>query len=146
MEDAIWDNPNIPIDQLKNKIMRKCKIDVSRWKVMRAKKEVIDAIRGVDAFQYQKLWGYCEIVSAKNPGSKRQEGSDPTVFERLFYSLNALKLGFLGGCRPIIGLDGCFLKTIYQRQLLVAVGRDNNDNWIQIALVHVQVKNRENWS
>ncbi|KAL0373575.1 UNVERIFIED_CONTAM: hypothetical protein Sradi_3273200 [Sesamum radiatum] len=150
MEDAIRDNPNIPLDQFKNTIMRECKVDVSRWKVMRAKKEAIDAIRGVDAFQYQKLRDYCETVRAKNPGSKiilrRQEGSNPTVFDRLYYSLNALKLGFLGGCRPIIGLDGCFLKTVYQGQLLVAVGRDGSDNMIPIALAVVQVENRDNWS
>ncbi|KAL0331562.1 UNVERIFIED_CONTAM: hypothetical protein Sangu_1701700, partial [Sesamum angustifolium] len=68
MKDAIRDNPNIPIDQLKNIIMRKCKVDVSRWKVMRAKKEVIDAFREVNVFQYKKIWGYCETVRAKNPG------------------------------------------------------------------------------
>ncbi|XP_027184246.1 uncharacterized protein LOC113782560 [Coffea eugenioides] len=32
------------------------------------------------------------------------------TFLRLFYGLGALKKGFLAGCRPIIGLDGCFLK------------------------------------
>ncbi|KAL0386098.1 UNVERIFIED_CONTAM: hypothetical protein Sradi_3004100 [Sesamum radiatum] len=150
MEDAIRDNPNIPVDQLKNTIMRECKVDVSRWKVMRAKKEAIDAIRGVDALQYKKLRDYCETVRAKNQRSKiilrRQEGSNPAVFDRLYYNLIALELGFLEGCRPIIGLDGCFLQTVYQRQLLVAVGRDGNDNMIPIALAVVQLENRDNWS
>ncbi|KAK4404861.1 hypothetical protein Sango_0854700 [Sesamum angolense] len=48
--------------------------------------------------------------------------------------------------RPIIGLDGCFLKTCYGGQLLVAVGRDGNDNMFPIAMVVVQVENRENWT
>ncbi|KAL0402663.1 UNVERIFIED_CONTAM: hypothetical protein Slati_4296200 [Sesamum latifolium] len=89
-------------------------------------------------------------MRAKNQGSKvilrRQEGSDPVVFDRLYYSLNALKLGFWGVCRPIIGLDGCFLKTIYEGQLVIAVERYDNDNMIPIALDVVQVENRENWS
>ncbi|KAL0294049.1 UNVERIFIED_CONTAM: hypothetical protein Sangu_3226300, partial [Sesamum angustifolium] len=49
------------------------------------------------------------------------------------------------GCRPIIGLDGCFLKTVFGGQMLVAVGRDANDNMWPIALAIVQVENRENW-
>ncbi|KAL0438862.1 UNVERIFIED_CONTAM: hypothetical protein Slati_2369200 [Sesamum latifolium] len=91
MEDAIRDNPNIPI--------------------------------GAEMIFSMSCYGdYCETVRAKNPGSK--------IILR----------------RPIIGLDGCFLKTVYQGQLLVAVGRDGNDNMMLIAIVVVQVKNRENWS
>ncbi|KAL0438863.1 UNVERIFIED_CONTAM: hypothetical protein Slati_2369300 [Sesamum latifolium] len=122
MEDAIRDNPNIPIGQLINTILRKCIVDVSRWKVQKAKRQALDTIRGRDDIQYELLWDYCETVRAKNPGSK--------IILR----------------RPIIGLDGCFLKTVYQGQLLVAVGRDGNDNMMLIAIVVVQVKNRENWS
>ncbi|KAK4391431.1 hypothetical protein Sango_1920900 [Sesamum angolense] len=47
------------------------------------------------------------------------------------------------GCRPIIGLDGCFLKIIYGGQLLVAVGRDGNDNMFPIAMAIVQVENKD---
>ena len=31
-------------------------------------------------------------------------------FKRMYIRYNAQKLGFLGDCRPIIGLDGCHLK------------------------------------
>ncbi|KAK4397863.1 hypothetical protein Sango_1261800 [Sesamum angolense] len=64
----------------------------------------------------------------------------------MYVCLSALKNGFLSGCRPIIGLDGCFLKTCYGGQLLVAVGRDGNDNMFPIAMVVVQVEIRENWT
>ncbi|KAL0445366.1 UNVERIFIED_CONTAM: hypothetical protein Slati_2259300 [Sesamum latifolium] len=83
-------------------------------------------------------YGLFETVRVKNPGSKiilrRQEGSDPPLFKRLYYSLSAMKLGFLEGCRPIIGLDGCFLKIVYQGQLLVAVGRDDRQKGLVDAL------------
>ncbi|KAK4390424.1 hypothetical protein Sango_2105700 [Sesamum angolense] len=49
------------------------------------------------------------------------------------------------GCRPIIGLDGCFLKIVYRGQLLVVVGRDGNDNMFPIAMAVVQVENRDTW-
>ncbi|KAL0349920.1 UNVERIFIED_CONTAM: hypothetical protein Sradi_4141200 [Sesamum radiatum] len=147
MEGAIRENPNIGIAQLKNTIMRKCRVDVSKSKIKKANREALDAIRGVDVVQYNMLWDYCETVRVNNPGSKiisrRTEGSN--VFEKLYYSLHAMKQGFVEGCRPIIGLDGCFLKTVFGGQMLVVVGRDANDNMWPIALAIVPVENRENW-
>jgi len=35
-------------------------------------------------------------------------------FQRLYFSLVAIKSGFLAGCTPIIDLDGCFLKGSYK--------------------------------
>ena len=32
-------------------------------------------------------------------------------FERLYICLEGCKKGFMAGCRPIIGLDACHLKT-----------------------------------
>ncbi|KAK4410763.1 hypothetical protein Sango_0149300 [Sesamum angolense] len=113
--------------------MRKCRVDVSKSKIKRAKREALDAIRGVDAVQYNMLWDYCETVRVNNPGSKiilrRTEGSD--VFEKLYYSLHAMKQGFVEGWV-------CFLKTVFGGQMLVAVGRDANDNMWPIALAIVQ--------
>jgi hypothetical protein len=34
----------------------------------------------------------------------------PAKFHRLYLSLIAIKKGFLEGCKPVIGLDECFLK------------------------------------
>ncbi|KAL0430869.1 UNVERIFIED_CONTAM: hypothetical protein Sradi_0712900 [Sesamum radiatum] len=56
-----------------------------------------------------------------------------------------MKSAFLFGCRPIIGLDGCFLKTYFKGQLLVAIGRDGNDNIVPIAIAVVPVENRQTW-
>ncbi|KAL0328101.1 UNVERIFIED_CONTAM: hypothetical protein Scaly_2242700 [Sesamum calycinum] len=71
MESSIRDHPDIPIQQLKNRILRKCNVEVSRFKVLRAKKKALEAIRGFDALQYDKLWDYCETVRKCNPGSKK---------------------------------------------------------------------------
>ncbi|KAL0396290.1 UNVERIFIED_CONTAM: hypothetical protein Scaly_0077400 [Sesamum calycinum] len=101
MEGAIRDKPNIGIAQLKNTIMRKCRLDVSKSKIKRAKRETLDAIRGVDAVQYNMLCDYCETVRVNNP--------------------------------------------VFGGQMLVAVGRDANDNTWPIALAIVPVENRENW-
>ncbi|XP_073132196.1 uncharacterized protein [Henckelia pumila] len=150
IESIVRDNSDIKIDQLKNLITRKCAVEVSKWKIIRAKKTALQKIRGVDNLQYELLWDYCETVLQFNPNSKfvirRKEDYDPPTFDKMYFSLQAMKNSLLSGCRPIIGLDGCFLKTVPGGQLLVAIGRDGNDNMIPIALAVVQVENRENWT
>ncbi|KAL0434500.1 UNVERIFIED_CONTAM: hypothetical protein Slati_2784300 [Sesamum latifolium] len=69
----------------------------------------------------------------------------PPVLQRMYFYLCGLKEGFLDGCRPIIGLDGCFLKSIYRGQLLTAVGRDVNDNIYPIAMAYVEIEKYDSW-
>jgi len=65
------------------------------------------------------------------------------MFQRLYLSLAAMKQGFLEGCRPVIGLDGCFLKGPYTGTLLAAVSRDANNNMYQIAIAVVEDEIKE---
>ena len=44
-----------------------------------------------------------------------------------------VKKGWKEDCRPIIGLDGCFLKTKFKGELLVVLGRDGNEQIFHIA-------------
>ncbi|KAL2517132.1 Uncharacterized protein Adt_13379 [Abeliophyllum distichum] len=66
-------------------------------------------------------------------------------FKRNYIYLGPLKDGFLRGCRRVIVLDGCFLKTEHGRQLLTAVGVDGNNGMYPLLCVVVDVENRENW-
>jgi hypothetical protein len=59
--------------------------------------------------------------------------------------LDACKRGFLEGCRPLICLDGCYLKTKYGGIMLTAVGIDPNDCIYPIALAIVEVESLANW-
>ena len=56
-----------------------------------------------------------------------------------------MKNGFLAGCRRIIGLDGCFLKSPFGGQLLTAMGRDGNDNMFPIAMAVVEAERYDSW-
>ena len=59
--------------------------------------------------------------------------SDQPRFHGLFFCVNAGKQGFLEGCRPFIGLDGCFIKLTTGAQILAATGRDGNNNMYPLA-------------
>ena len=63
----------------------------------------------------------------------------------MYIRYNAQKVGFLGGCRPIIGLDGCHLKGRLGGQILSATTRVTNDNIFSVAFAVVEQENRDSW-
>lgn len=64
----------------------------------------------------------------------------------MHFRIGAQKDGFLAGCRPIIGLDGCHLKGIFGGQLLSVIGRDGNDNMYPIVVALVEIECKTSWS
>ena len=63
----------------------------------------------------------------------------------MYIRYNAQKVGFLGGCKPIIGLDGCHLKGRFGGQILAATARDTNDNIFPVAFAVVEQENKDSW-
>lgn len=87
-------------------------------------------------------------VSKGNSIKINTERPLPTIqprFESFYFCFEGLKQGFLSGCRPFIGVDGCHLKTQYGVILLIAVGRDANDQYYPLAFGVVEVENKESW-
>ena len=66
-------------------------------------------------------------------------------FKRINIRYNAQKIGFLGGCRPFVGLDGCHLKGRFGGQLLFATAKNGNDNIFPVAMAVVVQKNKDSW-
>lgn len=63
----------------------------------------------------------------------------------MYICLTVIRELFREGCKKIIGLDGCFLKGLLKGQLLVAVGRDGNNQMLLIAWPIVQKGTNEPW-
>ena len=63
----------------------------------------------------------------------------------MFICFDACKKGWRAGCRPLIGLDGCFLKGICKGQLLAAVGVDAEGQMFPIAWAIIDKENTGNW-
>ena len=56
------------------------------------------------------------------------------------------RVGWLAGCRPIIGIDDCFLKGVCKGQLLVAVGKDADEQMFPIAWGVIDKETKRNWA
>ncbi|KAM0946266.1 putative MULE transposase domain-containing protein [Dioscorea sansibarensis] len=63
----------------------------------------------------------------------------------MYVCLAPLKAGFMAGCRPVISVDGCWLKGLFGGHLLSAVGIDANDCIYPIAWAVVEKENHANW-
>ncbi|XP_074351925.1 uncharacterized protein LOC141691079 [Apium graveolens] len=88
------------------------------WK---AKKKALSEVEGEIAKQYMRLYDYGAELMTSNPD------------------------GFKDGCRKIIGLDGCFLKSFVKGEILAVIGRDGNNGMFPIAWAVVDVECTETW-
>ncbi|XP_073355565.1 uncharacterized protein [Aegilops tauschii subsp. strangulata] len=132
VQPALRDDIRAPVDALIKKTKTKFSVDVSRSVAYRARRKAVDVVQGDHKQQYLRLRDYLQAFLDTNPGSRcivttfvDPENPAPTPrFKYMFYCLAASKEGFLNGCRPFIGLDGCFIKLTTGQQILAATGRD----------------------
>ncbi|KAL6321992.1 hypothetical protein AAG906_035912 [Vitis piasezkii] len=127
-------------------VFRDHEVDVTLDQCYKVKRMAFKMIHGVEEKQYERLWDYVAAIRKWNVGSTVKIQTTNDVFERMYICLDACKRGFLAGCRPLIGIDGCHLKGTTGGQLLVAVGKDGNDNIFPIAFAIVEIENKSSWT
>nr|CAD1830429.1 unnamed protein product [Ananas comosus var. bracteatus] len=150
--DQLRDNPTWGTSAMKKTMRRDLCIDVSKSQIYRAKRKAKEVIMGSNREQFMKLWDYCNIIRLRNPGSlaflhvERPHPELAPVFQRIFVSYDAQIKGLKQGCRPIIGIDGCFLKGSFGGQLISAIGRDGNNQMFPIAVAVVEAELKDSWN
>ncbi|XBH97076.1 hypothetical protein VPH35_087359 [Triticum aestivum] len=148
-------NEKMPLLKFSEKVEQEFNLVAHRSKLGRARRAAVKEIRGEDDDQYNTLWDYGQELRRSNPGSLfflcTKEVFDDKAkvtkdhFSTLYWSYDACKRGFLKGCRPIIFLDGCHIKTRYKGNILTAVGIDPNDCIFPIAFGICEVESTHSW-
>lgn len=139
-------NPNWSALELKDDAMDTYTLDVDRSKCYRAKHLALNKLRGTVAEHYGQLRQYCaELLRVDSQGRFEFLLDDHGQLEGFFIGFSGLKQGFLAGCRPIIGLDGCFLKTFLGGTLLTAVAKDGNNQMFPICWAVAATENEFYW-
>ena len=118
-KEKIYRNRAYKIAGMKTDYELQLKLHVCLSKLKRAKNIVLREMDGSFKVEFGYLEAYAAALKRSNPGTKAeielcknalQEGR--RVFRRMFICFDACKKGWRAGCRPLIGLDGCFLKGI----------------------------------
>ncbi|CAA0824763.1 Unknown protein, partial [Striga hermonthica] len=138
--------PKMKIYDLEDSISEKYGVQPSRWKLYKAKTKALKLLRGTEEEHYGKLRRYiAELQRVDRNGTFQLKLESGGVFKCFYVGFSALRQGFLQGCRPIIGLDGAFLKTFLGGVLLCAVGKDGNNQIFPLAWAVVDSENESNW-
>lgn len=144
-------NPTWTVKEMQETMREELEIEIPRIKIMRIRKAAMDGVQDTLKEHYGKVRDFGHEILQSNPrntvkisGTRLNEG-DENKFRRMYICYHALKLGWKEGCRPILGLDGCFLKTVTGGQLLSAVGRDGNNAMFPVAYAVVESENTDSW-
>jgi hypothetical protein len=142
-------NPNWSTEAFQAHVSKDLKMSISQQMVYRTKHKAALLNEGQYRDQYKKLESYAAELKRCNPGTtvfinSEMEG-EVRKFKRMYICWEATKRGFMEGCRPVIGLDGCHIKGAYPGQLLSAVGIDANNGMYSIAYAIVEIESKETW-
>ncbi|KAL8481458.1 hypothetical protein ACS0TY_027822 [Phlomoides rotata] len=117
--------PKRKVDGWRKRIMKELNVKISRQQAYRAKNIALELIDGRPDEQYSKLWDYARELRNSNLNSTIVlDNDDEGRFRGMYVCFQAVKIGFSSGCRPFIGVDGCWLNGPHWGILLSAVGVD----------------------
>ncbi|XP_024993300.1 uncharacterized protein LOC112527050 isoform X2 [Cynara cardunculus var. scolymus] len=119
-------------------------IDMSYEKAWRCREKALMYVRGAVGDSYSKLPAYLYMLQERNPGTITDFVTEDGHFLYCFFALGASRIGFKA-CRPVICVDGTFLKTKYGGYMLCAVALDANNQLFPIAHAIVDSENHNSY-
>jgi len=158
LHTRVRENRDLQVTTIMQRAQQKWGIGVNRSLAYRAKNLAAEFVEGSFREQYRRLHDYGKELLRSNPESSVSITSTPYTgieadlenpnaivcphFQRMYVCFKGCRDSFFN-CRPIIGLDGCFLKAPYGGMLLAAIGMDPNDQILPIAYAVVEGETKE---
>ncbi|XP_074374059.1 uncharacterized protein LOC141714439 [Apium graveolens] len=147
----VIDTLEIPIKTIIPLINNEHNHIVGYKKAWRGKQITIEEVYGSWATTYQALPMFLAAIMKTNPGTIAEINVVPhakergtSVCKRIFWSLKAMMDGWQHA-RPVISIDGTFLKERYRGKLLIALGVDSNNHPYPLCYGLVDEETYENW-
>lgn len=149
--DRIRKNPNWKLGEMQDEFKRVLKVDVCEAKCCRVRQKALSAVEEKMKEHYANMRRFAGELLKSNTNNtvklmttRLQEG-DEARFQRIYICYDSLSKAWKNECRPVLGLDGCFLKTVCGGQLLSAVGRDGNNCILPVAMAVVESECYDSW-
>ncbi|TXG52551.1 hypothetical protein EZV62_021720 [Acer yangbiense] len=147
VESLVKSNPTVSAKLLGDLLLERYNVAVDIKKLYNVKHRLMSQLRSEHNNCFRYLRQYAYTLNQTNPGTTihiKIQKPLPT-FHRLFLSFEAQKQGFLEGCRPFIGLDGCHLKGPCGGVLLSAVALDANSGIFPLAVCICEKETMYSW-
>ncbi|KAL5717647.1 hypothetical protein ACHQM5_010627 [Ranunculus cassubicifolius] len=131
-----------------NELFARQGVQVTYWVAWEARRRLMEKINGNYEEGYKLVPNMCRNILANNPDSivKWYVNDDTNEFRGLFIGFMASLQGWVDGCRPVIGLDGCFLKGKYGGACLSAMGLDAMNGLFPLAIFIGTGEHKVSWS
>ncbi|XP_062086330.1 uncharacterized protein LOC133792440 [Humulus lupulus] len=149
--------PDLSLQKMRDELKDNFGIEATNKQLWKARQKARGDVGGGYVQSYANLRRYAVMVHNTNPRSStivqsqlvsimsEEEGTMQPQFKRIFICYEGFKSGFLAGCRPFFGLDGCHLKGPYKVIFFVAVEVDANLHFYPLAYAIVEAENTESW-
>ncbi|XP_040371766.1 uncharacterized protein LOC112193244 isoform X2 [Rosa chinensis] len=144
MADKVRSDPLIKPKDIVKHFKHDYGFDIPYHMAYRGKEAANKMLHGSEAFGYSLLPWYIDTLKRTNPGSYCILDSLDNRFRRLFISYGACINGFKY-CRPMLFLDGTFIKNKYKGMLLGACAKTGNKDVFPFAFAIVDAESKENW-
>ncbi|XP_060965465.1 uncharacterized protein LOC133034401 [Cannabis sativa] len=133
-----------PMD-IKGELKYRYGIKMNYMKAWRSKEHVVNDLRGNASDSYSLIPSFLHMVEKTNPGSfvdLKTTEDNSLLF--VFMALDASIKGW-GACRPIVVVDGTFLKAAYGGTLLCACTQDAAGHIFPLAFCVADSENDQSW-
>ena len=131
LEDIRRD-PDMCAQEIKDEMKRRYNIIISPAQSQVARRLIFDKLQAETDEQFARLKDYEHEIKRSNKNTtveinttRREDGSE--AFSHMYLCFAALKTSWKQHYRPVIGLDGTFLKHSMQEMILTVVGMDPNN-------------------
>ncbi|PKU74349.1 hypothetical protein MA16_Dca003552 [Dendrobium catenatum] len=147
IEDIVKRNPDIPPKDINNNLEKDYGLSLPYMKLWRSREHARDNIFGSIDENYKWVPTLHAELLNRNPGSHITYSYDKLDHSfRIFYvCFKVCEDGFLYGCRPLISLDACHLKSKHLGMLLSATSLDGNNGLFPLAFAVVETESKHTW-
>ncbi|KAL3636861.1 hypothetical protein CASFOL_019160 [Castilleja foliolosa] len=127
-------------------IEKKYGMNITYDKALKTYHTAYNFIYGEHSKSWQLMLGYFHLLTKENPGTYTNfQTDDHDMFKYSFFALHASIKGFNEYCRPVIVVDGTFLKGKSKGVLFVAVTKDGNEQVFPLAFGLADKEKDESW-
>jgi hypothetical protein len=122
-------------------------ISISYNKAWRAKEMALQYLHGSPEESFRTLPQYCYMLEKMNPGTVTVlDTDDSDCFMNLFVAIGASISGFSSSIRPVISVDGSFMKGKYKGTMFIASCLEGNNQIYPLAMGVGHSENHSSWT